>query len=119
MESDEVRSAYEESPVISFDYAVMERSKRAAVVESDFDWNDVGSWDEIANLDIVPDDGVRVEVGSGGNFVYSDLPVVLCGVEGLSVVVKNGMVLVCARGGSQLVKDAVAEMGKRGLEDLL
>jgi mannose-1-phosphate guanylyltransferase/mannose-6-phosphate isomerase len=38
------KAEYEKSPSISFDYAVMERTKRAAVVPADFGWADVGSW---------------------------------------------------------------------------
>ena len=35
-------------PEISFDYAVMEKSKAASVVQGDFGWSDIGSWSAIA-----------------------------------------------------------------------
>ncbi len=33
---------------ISIDYAIMEKSNQVSVVECDFNWNDVGSWDSIS-----------------------------------------------------------------------
>ena len=35
-------------PDISIDYAVMEKSDKVAVVPADFDWNDLGTWDSVA-----------------------------------------------------------------------
>ena len=39
-----LRSVYEPLPRISFDYAVMEKLPRVAVVKGDFGWDDVGSY---------------------------------------------------------------------------
>ncbi len=111
----ESSQAYASLPSISIDYAVMERARHAAVVPASFSWNDVGSWDEIAALhdsDIRPQPGgpATVTVESARSFVLSDLPVAVCGVDDVIVVVKNGAVLVCRRGKSQLVKQAAAEL---------
>jgi mannose-1-phosphate guanylyltransferase/mannose-6-phosphate isomerase len=38
------RQSFARSPSISFDYAVMEKTKRAAVVPADIGWTDVGCW---------------------------------------------------------------------------
>ena len=38
------------SPKKSIDYAVMERTKRAAVVPADIGWSDVGNWDAVWKL---------------------------------------------------------------------
>ncbi|MCG8481422.1 MAG: mannose-1-phosphate guanylyltransferase [Spirochaetales bacterium] len=125
---------YANLPKISIDYAVMERSKRAAVIETSFRWNDIGSWDEMAQL---TDDGIVGEVGNNsytprdgrpsppavqiecsGAYVYSELPIILCGVEDISVVVKNGRVLVAGRGKGQLVKEAIEQLREMGREDV-
>lgn len=103
--TDALRHRYEECPAISVDYAVMERSRRIRMVEAAFSWNDVGSWDVIADLAPPPRSSVYQQE-SRGNFVFSDVPVALCGVEDLIVVAANGRVLVCRKGASQLVKDA-------------
>jgi mannose-1-phosphate guanylyltransferase/mannose-6-phosphate isomerase len=133
-QSSYISQLYHSLPRISVDYAVMERSNRGAVVETAFHWNDVGSWDEMAQL---TDDGVvgrkgensytprdgrprqpAVQIESHNNYVYSELPVVLCGVDDLEVVVKNGRVLVSRRGAGQLVKDAVDALREQGHEEL-
>jgi len=105
MPDEALRALYASLPRESIDYALMEKSGRIAMVRSGFDWNDVGSWDVIADLN----PPAQVPVFTGGttsNFVYSDIPVALCGVEDLIVVIKNGKALVCRKGESQLVKDA-------------
>ena len=120
---DALRAVYEQLPKISIDYAVMERSSRVAVVPASFAWNDVGSWDEAAALSPSADDATPpqsasiVQVSGEDNYVDSELPVAICGVSGLHVIVQNGKVLVCRRGESQLVKQAVEEAQARGLED--
>jgi len=103
--SDELRRRYADCPAISVDYAVMEKTRNIRMVPADFEWNDVGSWDVIADLD-APSEAPVYAVESTGNFVYSDRPVALCGVEDLIVVVANDRVMVCRRGMSQLVKSA-------------
>jgi mannose-1-phosphate guanylyltransferase/mannose-1-phosphate guanylyltransferase/mannose-6-phosphate isomerase len=111
-------SFYSDLPKRSLDYAVMEQSGRTAMIEADFRWSDVGSWDEIAAMDEGTAPAV-FSVESDDNFVSSDLPVALCGVEGLHVIVKNGAVLVCKKGASQLVRDAVEEIRKTGMDGLV
>ena len=115
---------YAAIPATSIDYGVMEHTGRAAVVPASFDWTDIGSWDELASLEL-PDlqsGGVVADIESSGNYVFSDLPVALCGVSDLTVVVKNGAVLVCGRGRSQLVRraselaEAAAHAGGGGSE---
>lgn len=134
-ETEDLKAAYDSAPKISIDYALMEQSTRVAMVPVAFTWNDVGSWDEIAALSergmLDPEAALTpmasgadtdtsrpptVEVDAGGNFVFSELPVALAGVEDLIVVVRNGRVLITKKGESQLVKrvvDALAE-SRRG-----
>ena len=132
LDPDALAPVYEALPKISIDYAVMEKSRDVAVVPASFGWTDVGSWDEAAalveassqaapaaaaGLEAAAAPVVRVE--SDGCFVDSELPVVLCGVSGLHVVVRNGRVLVCRRGASQLVKEAVDAAAAAGYREML
>ncbi len=118
MEGAEIDRAYERSPSNSIDYAVMEKSRKTAMIKATFSWTDVGSWDEVARLQLVSERKVFSEEAER-NFVFSDLPVALCGVSGLAVVIKNGIVLICKRGSSQLVKRIVTQLEESGEEELL
>lgn len=57
------KAAFAASPNISIDYAVMEKTKAAAMLPLDVGWNDVGSWSSL--WDIAPRD-------PNGNFVKGD-----------------------------------------------
>ena len=46
------KDAFEQAPNISIDYAVMEKTKAAAMLPIDVGWNDVGSWSSL--WDIAP-----------------------------------------------------------------
>lgn len=55
--------AFQASPDISIDYAVMEKTVNAAVVVSSFAWSDLGSWDTVWKLGD-KDDGGNVVIGN-------------------------------------------------------
>ncbi len=93
---------------ISVDYAVMEKTDKIRMVKAEFEWNDVGSWDTVSVIGS-PSQASVYSYQSKGNFVYSDLPVALCGVDNLIVAVANGRVMICRKGQSQLVKEAAEE----------
>ena len=119
MDNPDTASVYEKSPKDSIDYAVMEKCSRSAVVPASFRWNDIGSWDEMAGLDNISKDSNSFMVDSRDNFILSDIPVALCGVDNLMVVQKNGSLLICKKGKGQLVKDAVELIKDQNRPDLL
>jgi len=45
-----LKKAYALCPSISIDYAIMEKTPKIKMLKASFDWNDVGSWDVIADL---------------------------------------------------------------------
>ena len=55
---------YRKLPNISIDYAVMEKTDKAAVLPSDFGWSDIGSWKSL--YDFIPKD-------AGGNVIDGDV----------------------------------------------
>jgi mannose-1-phosphate guanylyltransferase len=57
------KASFEASPDISIDYAVMERTTKAAVVTSAFAWSDLGSWDAVWKLGNKDDKG-NVVIGN-------------------------------------------------------
>jgi mannose-1-phosphate guanylyltransferase/mannose-6-phosphate isomerase len=115
---DAVEDTYGRLPSISVDYALMEKSGNVAMVPASFQWSDVGSWDEVCRL-FRQDDGAAALVEASGNYVYSDIPVALAGVQDLIVVIRDGAALICRKGRSQLVRDVVAELKSKNREDAL
>jgi mannose-1-phosphate guanylyltransferase / mannose-6-phosphate isomerase len=114
------RDAFASCPSISIDYAVMERTKRAAVVPADIGWNDVGSWSVLwergakdGNGNVTSGD-VIVEDGKG-NLIRSDARLVAAlGVENLVIIATNDAVLVTARDRDQDVKRIVDQLQNSG-----
>ncbi len=108
-ESSRVAELYRNAPKISVDYAVMEKTSRAAVVAAEFEWNDVGSWDEFSRL--FPQDFPAAANPEGAeNYILSDIPVSVIGADDLIVVIKNGRALICKKGMSQGVKDYLDQL---------
>ncbi len=105
----ELESAYSATPKVAIDTALAEKTANAAAVSATFSWTDVGSWDVFSSLSgsVCPH---TAAVESAGNFVYSDIPVALCGVDDLIVVIKNGSALVMKKGTSGLSRKVVEQM---------
>jgi mannose-1-phosphate guanylyltransferase len=96
----------------------MEHSPRVAVVPASFRWSDVGSWDEVCRLFGGTRENV-LAVEAQDNFVFSEIPVALAGVRDLIVVVQGGVLMICRRGSSQLVRGLVRQAQEEGRSDLL
>jgi mannose-1-phosphate guanylyltransferase/mannose-6-phosphate isomerase len=113
--------AFARAPQQSIDYAVMEKTDRAAVVTGDFRWSDIGSWDAL--FDITPPDstgnvvhGPAVALDMSGCVVHSDGRLVTAvGVKDLVIVSTSDAVMVVPRARSQEVRELVAKLkaGKR------
>jgi mannose-1-phosphate guanylyltransferase len=105
---------------ISVDYAIMERSRRVAVVPSNFDWNDIGSWSAVSGL-VAPDQddnrstGDVLFVDSRNTFIQSeDRLVAALGVEDLTIIDTHDALLVARTDKVQDVRKVVAELKSRG-----
>ncbi|MEN8189076.1 MAG: mannose-1-phosphate guanylyltransferase/mannose-6-phosphate isomerase [Thermodesulfobacteriota bacterium] len=107
------KSAMEESPGDSIDYALMEKTDRAAVVAADLDWSDIGSWhalwevleqDEHGNVtqgDVILEDTRNCLIRA------EDTLVATVGLEDTLVVETADAVLVAPLSKSQDVKKIV------------
>ena len=114
-------AAFERSPRISVDYAVMERTQYAAVVPVDMEWSDVGSWEALLTETQRDVDG-NVAVGdvvaedTRGCYVRADsgLMIATLGVEDLVIVATSDAMLVARRDRSQDVKRIVERLKAAG-----
>ncbi len=106
----------------------MEKARRVLVVRADFGWDDIGAWD-VLDRTAPRDDMGNVAIGSPVMVDCRDCIVVnhpgpgknavaVVGVEGLAVVVTEDAVLVIPKDRAQDVRKAVAELKKRGSEQV-
>jgi mannose-1-phosphate guanylyltransferase/mannose-1-phosphate guanylyltransferase/mannose-6-phosphate isomerase len=104
---------FEACPSESVDYAVMEHTRRAAVVPADIEWNDIGSWSAL--WEVATKDGqgnaIRGDVmleNARNNFVRAETRMVaMLGVSDLVVVETADVVLVAKKDQVQDVKKLV------------
>jgi len=100
-------------PDISIDYAIMEKSDKIKVVKAEFEWNDVGSFDNL--IDEI-ESKEAIEIDSKNNFYYSDKLIATIGIEDLIVIDTPDALLISKKGETQKVKDIVNKLKKEKKE---
>jgi mannose-1-phosphate guanylyltransferase / mannose-6-phosphate isomerase len=113
-------ASFAESPSDSIDYAVMEKTKLAAVVPASMGWNDVGSWTALKEVQTQDANGNAVR----GDVYLKDVNntlvraenrfVAAVGVEDLLIVETSDAVLVAHRDCAQDVKNIVDHLKASG-----
>ena len=111
--------AFLESPSSSIDYAVMEKTERAAVVPLVAGWSDVGSWPALH--DVLPKDAsgnvavgdVLLEQCTRSYVASSGRTVAAIGLDEVIVIETADAVLVMSRDNAQDVKKIVEALKKR------
>lgn len=100
--------AFAQAPKLSIDYAVMEKTDLASVLQVHFQWSDLGAWDALA----------AVEGGGGGRRVLQDaegcviraaegMVVAAVGVRNLAIIAEPDAVLVCDLSQAQNLKGVI------------
>lgn len=125
------QKSFAEMESISFDYAVMEKASRRAMVPVEFGWSDIGSWQAMGQVmgkamdpsrendadgNQVDADAVLVDVKNtivrGGNRLVAAL-----GVKDLVIVDTDDAVLVTHKQQAQNVGQVVAQLREAGREE--
>ncbi|HLY09999.1 MAG TPA: mannose-1-phosphate guanylyltransferase [Planctomycetota bacterium] len=109
---------------ISIDYGVMEKAASVVMVETDFEWDDVGSWSAAADRRAKDGNGNAIDgkvlaVETKNTLVLSSDPEHLIGVfglEGFVVVHTPDATLVCPKDRSDHLKKLVDELRAKGLD---
>ena len=119
-----LETAYKKAKSISFDYAIAEKCAKTAMIRANFDWIDVGNWEEY--IKICGNGKSEVFCASAENcYVDSDIPVALAGVDDLIVVIRSGKkggpatALITKKGQTQRVRDIVEQIKNAKKNDLL
>ncbi|UTW56278.1 mannose-1-phosphate guanylyltransferase/mannose-6-phosphate isomerase [Kordiimonas sp. SCSIO 12610] len=107
------RDAFGAVPADSIDYAIMEKTTRAAVVPSEFGWSDLGSFSALAdavggdeNGNAVKGDVIALETSN--SYIHSDGRLVATlGVDDLIVISNEDCVMIAPKDRDQDVKKLV------------
>ena len=113
-------------PSDSIDYALMEKTSKAAVVVADLGWSDIGSWQALWEVSEKNADG-NILQGRPENLIVKDSKnslirsddrlVTAIGLEGTLVVETADAVLVAPLSRSQDVKEIVEDLKKQGRKE--
>jgi mannose-1-phosphate guanylyltransferase/mannose-1-phosphate guanylyltransferase/mannose-6-phosphate isomerase len=114
------KTSFEKAPVISVDYALMERTQKAAVVPIDMNWSDIGTFYSLWEMspkdrdgnatvgDVVVEDTKNSLIRSEGRLA------VTLGVENLLLMALDDVVLAADLSRAQDVKKIVERLKKQG-----
>lgn len=114
------RAAFEACPAKSIDYAVMERTRAAAVLPFASEWHDMGSWEsfyEKAEKDRSGNvcEGRVLLKNSSSCYIHSTGRLVAgTGLTGLAIVETPDAILVAPRADVQDVREIVADLKQAG-----
>ncbi|MCM1212006.1 MAG: sugar phosphate nucleotidyltransferase [Blautia sp.] len=112
-EKEVIERVYGTIPKISIDYGIMERADKVLVLEGDFGWSDVGSWDALEALYDKDEHGnitygEQVHIDTHDCIIYAKSKLVTTiGLDNVIVVETEDAVLVCDKNRAQEVKKIV------------
>ncbi len=119
------KDEFTRSPSISIDYAVMEKTEKAAIVPTSMGWSDVGSWAALWDVGERDGDGNRfrgdvIAHDTRHSFVHGGKQLIaMVGLENVVVVVSDDAVLVASKERSQDVKLIVDRLKADGRNEHL
>jgi len=117
-------AVYEQLPRVAIDNAVLEVSRRVAVIKTEFGWHDIGSWGSLDKCFPTDNEG-NLKFGQGvlvdchGVTIDSEGPFIAgIGLKDLVIVAAKGAILVCPKDRAQDVKKLVEWLHENGRSDL-
>lgn len=115
-------ASFAKAKSISIDYAVMERTDKAAMVPVEMGWSDIGSWESLWTASERDSSGNAVkgdvlQHGTRNSYLRSEGPLVAAvGLEDVVVVATTDAVLVSHKSAAQDVKRIVEQLDAQGRE---
>lgn len=102
---------YSRTKPVSIDYGIMEVAKNVCVIKSNFQWNDLGSWEAVYKISKKDKNGnvchtkKDLLIDAKNNYFYSPKKLLAAvEIEGLVVVDMDDAILICNKDKSQHVK---------------
>lgn len=113
---------FEKLPSISIDCAISEKSDKVVIFEGDFGWNDIGSFDSLAEIaKEKPEDNSRyLEIDSKNIFARSDSGrlIATAGVENINIIDTVDSILVQKQGMGNEAKKIVEKLKEQNYKEL-
>lgn len=114
---DSVAQAFGESPSISIDYAIMEKTQRVCCIPSKFGWSDVGGYDSLYEEHEKDNNGnvcngQVIAKETRNCYLHGDKRIVCLGVENLIVVERENTILIAKRGMSKEIGNVAKELAE-------
>ena len=118
-------AAFKASPGKSIDYAVMERTARAAVVPADPGWSDVGAWSALWDIgardtagNVVSGDVITLDTKDAYLRSVDGTLLATIGLDNVVIVVTRDVVLAMDKSRAQDVKQIVDELKRLGRDEV-
>lgn len=109
-------------PSTSIDVAVSEKSDNVVVIEGDFDWNDIGSFDSLSDLNLKNGSkkGTHIGYDSKNIFTHSqnNRLITTIGVEDLCIIENNDSILIQKKGRGEDVKKIVETLKQENRKEI-
>lgn len=115
---------FENSPIDSIDYAVMEKTSNGAIIPLQSTWNDVGAWDALTHLLAQDKQGnacigdVMCEKSENCMIRADHRLVVAVGVKDLVIIETSDAILILDRSHAQEVKQIVNKLRDNGRKEV-
>ncbi len=116
---------FEKCEDISFDFAIMQKTKLGVVLPLDVGWSDVGSWDSMWDISEKDDFG-NVSLGNvfldkvNNSYLRSDQRLIVASnIKNLIIVSTNDVMLVTKKGNGQNIKNIVSQLRKENFVEAL
>lgn len=131
IEKSSIETAYKDMPKIAIDYAVAEKSDNFYVVHGDFNWTDIGDWNEVwknlnkdesGNVIIDGDEegGEIINIDTSDALIHKDgRMIAVIDVDNIIVIDTPKALLICAKSRAQNVKKIVELLKEKKRIDLL
>jgi len=117
------KQAFESSPSVSIDYALMEKSDNVVVVPLDAQWNDIGSWSALYDIGAKDVSGnvLKGDVtakDTTNTYIYASHHMVTAvGVDNLVVIDTPDATFIASQDKAHEVKSIVESLQKKGRDE--
>ena len=119
-EGGDIEEAYEEITGISIDHGILEKTADCVVIEADFPWSDMGSWNALGDIFEPDKDGNIIkgrvmDIDSRNSIIMGcERVVATIGLEDFIIIDTPDATMVCPKERAQEVKDLVGNIKKEG-----